>query len=166
VFLPSLLLTSTHIHAFPFCAFQLGNQIIDSLKEENAWMVALLKAFNSGNQAECERVVTEHATKFNAQVSWFHLHPSCLLYLIFISFLLLQPALVNNRPLLNQKLAILSLMELVFKRASEDRTIDFTTIAEATKLPLHEVCYRNFCSPTIYLVISLASSFLTFQFLF
>lgn len=94
----------------------LGNQVIESLKGENAWMVSLLRAFNSGNQAECERVVTEHATKFNA-----------------------QPALVNNRALLNQKLAILSLMELVFKRPSEDRTIGFQAIAEATKLPLHEV---------------------------
>eukprot|EP01102_Stenamoeba_stenopodia_P013140 TRINITY_DN4217_c0_g1_i1.p1 TRINITY_DN4217_c0_g1~~TRINITY_DN4217_c0_g1_i1.p1 ORF type:complete len:385 (+),score=86.79 TRINITY_DN4217_c0_g1_i1:190-1344(+) len=94
----------------------LGHSIIESLQGDNAWIVSLLKAFNSGNQAQCEQVMQQHGIKFQA-----------------------QPALVNNRQILNQKLAILSLMELVFKRPSEERTISFGTIAQATNLPLHEV---------------------------
>jgi len=50
-----------------------------------------------------------------------------------------QPALVNNHQRLSQKLSILALMELIFKRPADSRTISFADIASATTLPLQEV---------------------------
>eukprot|EP00897_Mesotaenium_endlicherianum_P009535 jgi/Mesen1/860/ME000114S10940 len=50
-----------------------------------------------------------------------------------------QPALVENERRLREKITILSLMELIFSRPSEDRTIPLSVIAERTKLPLDGV---------------------------
>lgn len=51
----------------------------------------------------------------------------------------LQQALTANEVLLTQKISILALMELAFKRPSDQRTIAFPDIATATKLPVKEV---------------------------
>lgn len=50
-----------------------------------------------------------------------------------------QPILQENHPFLRQKICLMALMEAVFKRATNKRTMAFQEIAEETKLPLDEV---------------------------
>jgi len=50
-----------------------------------------------------------------------------------------QQALTANEVLLTQKISILALMELAFKRPADQRTIAFPDVAKATKLPVKEV---------------------------
>jgi len=50
-----------------------------------------------------------------------------------------QPLLEENYPFLRQKICLMALIESVFKRNSNDRTMSFQTIAEETRLPLDEV---------------------------
>lgn len=56
-----------------------------------------------------------------------------------LAYLSLQPALTAQQTLLTQKISILALMELAFKRPSDQRTIPFADVAKASKLPLNEV---------------------------
>jgi 26S proteasome regulatory subunit N9 len=95
----------------------LGNDILKSLQGGPAdWLVQLLRVFNSGDIHGYENVVT----KYREQLSQ-------------------QQALAANDKLLAQKISILALMELAFKRPSDQRTVPFADVAAASKLPLNEV---------------------------
>jgi 26S proteasome regulatory subunit N9 len=50
-----------------------------------------------------------------------------------------QPILQENYAFLRQKICLMALIESVFKRAADNRTMTFQTIAEETRLPLDEV---------------------------
>ncbi|KAH8114835.1 hypothetical protein DFH11DRAFT_1854667 [Phellopilus nigrolimitatus] len=50
-----------------------------------------------------------------------------------------EPILQENYPFLRQKICLMALIESVFKRNADNRTMQFQTIAEETRLPLHEV---------------------------
>ncbi|KAG6335415.1 hypothetical protein ID866_3676 [Astraeus odoratus] len=50
-----------------------------------------------------------------------------------------QPILEESYPFLRQKICLMALIESVFKRNTNDRTMSFQTIAEETRLPLDEV---------------------------
>ena len=45
----------------------------------------------------------------------------------------------ENYSFLRQKICLMALIESVFKRNANDRTMTFQTIAEETRLPLNEV---------------------------
>jgi 26S proteasome regulatory subunit N9 len=95
----------------------LAHPILKSLEGSPAeWLVHLLRVFNSGDIAGYEALVVKYRDQ-----------------------LVSQPALTANQNLLTQKISILALMELAFKRPSDQRTIAFADIATATKLPLNEV---------------------------
>jgi len=95
----------------------LANDILKSLNGSAAeWLVQLLKIFNSGDIEEYGNLLN----KYRAQ-------------------LVQQTALTANEALLTQKISILALMELAFKRSSDQRTIPFADVAAATKLPIKEV---------------------------
>jgi len=95
----------------------LGNDIIKSLQGGAAeWLIHILKVFNAGDIHGYESLVH----KYRDQLAQ-------------------QPALTANEVLLTQKISILALMELAFKRPSDQRTIVFPDIAAATKLPVKEV---------------------------
>lgn len=51
----------------------------------------------------------------------------------------LQPILEQNYPFLRQKICLMALIESVFKRSANDRTMTFQTIAEETRLATDEV---------------------------
>lgn len=51
----------------------------------------------------------------------------------------LQPILEQNYPFLRQKICLMALIESVFKRSANDRTMTFQTIAEETRLAMDEV---------------------------
>jgi len=95
----------------------LAHPILNSLDgTKDAWLKNFLFAFNSGNIVKYE----EYLNSYKA-------------------FLEAQPALLANIHLLREKISILALMELVFNRSSEERTIPFPEIATATKLKVDEV---------------------------
>jgi len=95
----------------------LGHPIIESLKgTDKEWMLLLLKTFNAGNIPHYEELQNQYQTQLNSIAD-----------------------LQKNKQILDQKIRILYLMELVFHKPSEDRSIPFSVIAQATKLPLHEV---------------------------
>jgi len=95
----------------------LGHDIIKSLSGTPVeWLVHLLRVFNSGDIAGYEALVRKYSQELSQ-----------------------QPALTANQTLLTQKISVLALMELAFKRPSDQRTIPFQDVATASKLPLEEV---------------------------
>ncbi|KAK0216544.1 hypothetical protein EDD85DRAFT_894700 [Armillaria nabsnona] len=50
-----------------------------------------------------------------------------------------EPILQENFPFLRQKICLMALIESVFKRHADNRTMSFQTISEETRLPLDEV---------------------------
>jgi len=91
----------------------LAHEVLSYLqKTENSWLVEVLFAFNSGN-----------IQKFiELKPQWSK-----------------QPDLAANEIALMQKITLLSLMELSFKRKSTDRSFGFDVIAKETRLPVNEV---------------------------
>ncbi|EDW83288.1 uncharacterized protein Dwil_GK22776 [Drosophila willistoni] len=91
----------------------LAHPILKSLNgTENEWLIELLKAFNTGN-----------INKFNEMKSiWSKI-----------------PDLAAQEVKLRQKISLLCLMEMTFKRSAVERAIPFVDIANETKLPAKEV---------------------------
>ena len=50
-----------------------------------------------------------------------------------------QPSLSNKHEEMKQKVVLLSLMNMVFERASNDRTLNFIDIADRSRIPLNQV---------------------------
>ncbi|KAI0092358.1 hypothetical protein BDY19DRAFT_884882 [Irpex rosettiformis] len=91
----------------------LMHPILDGLNgTPHEWLRRLLFTFNEGNIG-----------KFEALAPMF---PR-------------EPILQENYPFLRQKICLMALIESVFKRSAYNRTMSFQTIAEETRLPLHEV---------------------------
>lgn len=91
----------------------LAHPILESLNgTENEWVVELLRAFNSGD-----------INKFEAmKPQWSKI-----------------PDLAAQELKLRQKISLLCLMEMTFKRPSDHRSISFEEIAAEAKLPLKDV---------------------------
>ncbi|XP_034486848.1 26S proteasome non-ATPase regulatory subunit 13 [Drosophila innubila] len=91
----------------------LAHPILESLQNtENEWLVELLKAFNTGD-----------INKFNDMKKiWSKI-----------------PDLAAQEVKLRQKISLLCLMEMTFKRSAIERAISFVDIANETKLPAKEV---------------------------
>ncbi|CAD6259792.1 unnamed protein product [Miscanthus lutarioriparius] len=97
----------------------LAHPIIHSLLGTQAeWIFHMLQAFNSGNLALYQEICKAHNTALSAQL-----------------------ALVQNEMNLIEKINILCLMEIIFSRSSENRTIPMRDIAEQTKLSVEDVEY-------------------------
>jgi len=91
----------------------LAHEVLGYLeKTENAWLVEVLFSFNSGNIQKFIDLKPRWST---------------------------QPDLAANEIALMQKITLLSLMELSFKRKSMDRSFSFDVIAKETRLPVNEV---------------------------
>ncbi|KAJ6637415.1 26S proteasome non-ATPase regulatory subunit 13 [Pseudolycoriella hygida] len=91
----------------------LAHPILESLNgTENEWIVELLKAFNFGDINKFEKMKPQ----------WGSI-----------------PDLATQEIKLRQKISLLCLMEMTFKRPSDHRSIKFEEIATETKLPLKEV---------------------------
>uniref|UniRef100_A0A1A9VS58 26S proteasome non-ATPase regulatory subunit 13 n=1 Tax=Glossina austeni TaxID=7395 RepID=A0A1A9VS58_GLOAU len=91
----------------------LAHPILASLKDSpNEWLINLLKAFNTGD-----------IKKFNEmKPTWSKI-----------------PDLLAQEVKLRQKISLLCLMEMTFKRSATQRNISFEDIATETQLPLGEV---------------------------
>ncbi|KAL9894572.1 regulatory particle non-ATPase 9 isoform 1-T2 [Glossina fuscipes fuscipes] len=91
----------------------LAHPILASLKgSPNEWLINLLKAFNAGD-----------IKRFNEmKPTWSKI-----------------PDLLAQEVKLRQKISLLCLMEMTFKRSATQRNISFEDIAKETQLPLDEV---------------------------
>lgn len=91
----------------------LAHPVLESLKgTPHGWLIELLYAFNSGDLSKFEQL-KRHWQK--------------------------QADLNRNYKSLRQKISLLCLMELTFKRPSNDRNLTFEMIAKEAQLPLEEV---------------------------
>jgi len=91
----------------------LAHPVLSSLNgTENQWLVDLLKAFNEGDVAKFRQLKPKWST---------------------------QADLLAHESLLFEKVCLLCLMEMTFRREANQRQIKFTEIAEATTLPINQV---------------------------
>ncbi|KAJ6846402.1 26S proteasome non-ATPase regulatory subunit 13-like protein B [Iris pallida] len=108
----------------------LAHPIIDSLLGTKVeWVYYILQAFNTGNLVRYQELCRIHNAALSA-----------------------QPALVENEKKLLEKINILCLMEIIFSRPSEDRTIPLSVIAEQTKLSIEDVEYLLMKSLSVHLI--------------
>ncbi|CAN1748867.1 Phosphomevalonate kinase, peroxisomal [Linum perenne] len=108
----------------------LAHPIIKSLSGTQVeWLYYILQAFNSGDLTRYQEL--------------WHVHESALKS---------QPALVENDKKLLEKINILCLMEIIFSRPSEDRTIPLKAIAERTNLSIEEVEHLLMKSLSVHLI--------------
>lgn len=108
----------------------LAHPIIKSLLGTKVeWLYYILQAFNSGDLVRYQELCHVHEAALNA-----------------------QPALVANEKKLLEKINILCLMEIIFSRPSEDRTIPLNIIAERTKLSIEDVEYLLMKSLSVHLI--------------
>lgn len=108
----------------------LSHPIINSLLGTKAeWVHDILQAFNTGDLIRYQELC--------------HLHNAALSA---------QPALVANETKLLEKIKILCLMEIIFSRPSEDRTIPLSVIAERTKLSIEDVEFLLMKSLSVHLI--------------
>ncbi|KAK0531684.1 26S proteasome regulatory subunit [Tilletia horrida] len=88
--------------------------ILDSLNDTpHAWLSDLLFAFNAGDLGRFEALLPHLSSR--------------------------DPLLASQTQFLRQKVCLMALIESVFKRSTDDRTLSFETIALETRLPVDEV---------------------------
>ncbi|KAL6985668.1 26S proteasome non-ATPase regulatory subunit 13 A [Sarracenia purpurea var. burkii] len=104
-------------------------QVKSLLGTKVEWLYYILEAFNSGNLVRYQELCNVHRAALSA-----------------------QPALVENEKKLLEKINILCLMEIIFSRPSEDRTIPISIIAERTKLTVEDVEYLLMKSLSVRLI--------------
>ncbi|ESW30210.1 hypothetical protein PHAVU_002G134000 [Phaseolus vulgaris] len=108
----------------------LAHPIIKSLLGTKVeWLYYILQAFNSGDLERYQELCRVHNAALRA-----------------------QPALVQNEKKLLEKINILCLMEIIFSRPSEDRTIPLSVIAERTKLSIENVEHLLMKSLSVHLI--------------
>lgn len=108
----------------------LAHPIMTSLIETKVeWLYHILDAFNSGNLARYQELCRVHTAELSS-----------------------QPALVKNEKNLLEKMNILCLMEIIFSRPAEDRTIPLSVIAEHTNLTTEDVEHLLMKSLSVHLI--------------
>lgn len=108
----------------------LAHPIVKSLMGTSVeWLYFILQAFNAGDLAKYQELCHNYKAALTA-----------------------QPALVENEKKLWEKINILCLMELIFSRPSEERTIPLSLIAEKTKLSLDDVEHLLIKSLSVHLI--------------
>jgi len=91
----------------------LAHKILESLQgTQQQWVVDLLMAFNAGDVGRYESM----------QPAWSSV-----------------PDLVANQATLANKICLLALMEMTFRRSSTDRLLSFDAISTQTKIPVDQV---------------------------
>ncbi|KAK9699060.1 hypothetical protein RND81_08G150000 [Saponaria officinalis] len=93
------------------------------------WLYYILQAFNTGDLVRYQELCRVHKDALNS-----------------------QPALVANERKLSEKINILCLMEIIFDRPAEDRTIPLSVIAERTRLSIEDVEYLLMKSLSVHLI--------------
>ena len=102
----------------------LSHPIADSLKidKENSWLLDMINAFNSGKIDKWNELKQSH----KAQVQQ-------------------NKALEQNMGRLEEKIVILALIELIWSKPANGRSLPFSEIAKATHLAANRVVMKAFC---------------------
>lgn len=91
----------------------LAHPVLESLKTtDNGWLIELLYAFNAGDINKFESMKTKWSVIAD---------------------------LAAQELFLRQKISLLCLMEMTFKRPSHNRQLTFAEISRETKLPINEI---------------------------
>merc|ERR1712168_771546 len=91
----------------------LAHKVLNSLKgTENEWLIELLFAFNSGDVSKFRALKPKWST---------------------------QPDLTAHETVLFEKVCLLCLMEMTFRREATQRILTFQDIAKETTLPVEQV---------------------------
>lgn len=93
------------------------------------WLYYILEAANTGDLVRYQELCNAHRAALSS-----------------------QPALVQNEKRLLEKINILCLVETVFSRPSEDRSIPLSDIAESTKLSVEDVEHLLMKSLSVHLI--------------
>ncbi|XP_075522672.1 26S proteasome non-ATPase regulatory subunit 13 homolog B-like [Primulina tabacum] len=108
----------------------LAHPIIKSLLGTKVeWLYYIIEAFNSGDLIRYQELCNVHGAALRT-----------------------QPALVQNEKKLLEKINILCLMEIIFSRSSDDRTIPLSVIADRTRLTVEDVEYLLMKSLSVHLI--------------
>lgn len=108
----------------------LAHPIIKSLLGTKVeWLYYIIEAFNSGDLIRYQELCNVHGAALRT-----------------------QPALVQNEKNLLEKINILCLMEIIFSRSSDDRTIPLSVIADRTRLTIEDVEYLLMKSLSVHLI--------------
>ncbi|CAI9095224.1 OLC1v1031116C1 [Oldenlandia corymbosa var. corymbosa] len=108
----------------------LAHPIIKSLLGTKVeWLYSILEAFNCGDLVRYRELCNIHRAALSS-----------------------QPALVQNEKKLLEKINILCLMEIIFSRPAEERTIPLSVIADRTKLSVEDVEYLLMKSLSVHLI--------------
>jgi 26S proteasome regulatory subunit N9 len=95
----------------------LEQPVLKALKNSpQEWIYHMIEVFNGGNIPAYETTIKK-----------YHEHIKS------------NPVLVNNEHVLNEKIRIMSLLELIFHLPKNDRNLPFQAIAKVTTLPLEHV---------------------------
>ena len=99
---------------------------------EHEWIKSLISAFNAGEIGKFESL----ANNFSSEVSGESTTGVCVALTICI-----KPILESSLPFLRQKICLMALIQTAFSRSRDgsSRLMTFQSIAEATRLPVHEV---------------------------
>jgi 26S proteasome regulatory subunit N9 len=90
----------------------LEHPVIESLQgTDNQWLAEIIFTFNTGNITQWKELQNQHASKMND-----------------------IQAFIQKHELLDKKIALMSLVDLAFRRTSEDRNIPFDFIAKTTQV--------------------------------
>ncbi|XP_073126146.1 26S proteasome non-ATPase regulatory subunit 13 homolog B-like [Henckelia pumila] len=108
----------------------LAHPIIKSLLGTKVeWLYYIIESFNCGDLVRYQELCHVHRAALSSQT-----------------------ALVQNEKMLLEKINILCLMEIIFSRPSEDRTIPLSIIADRTKLTVEDVEYLLMKSLSVHLI--------------
>ncbi|CAN8246005.1 unnamed protein product [Cochlearia groenlandica] len=108
----------------------LAHPVLKSLIGTNVeWLYHILQAFNHGDLVKYQELCSVHQASLVA-----------------------QPALVENEKKLLEKINILCLIEIIFSRPAEDRTIPLSVISERTKLSIEDVEHLLMKSLSVHLI--------------
>lgn len=82
----------------------------------NTWLLDLMHVFGNGNVSDFRSITV----KYDAQIR-------------------AQPALVSRSDVVQEKITLLSLLNMVFERPSAERTLEFSDIADRISVPVEQV---------------------------
>lgn len=96
----------------------LGHPVVEALRSDpdNAWLLELVNAYNSGRIPEWNLL----KEKFKAQIA-------------------AHSSLIMSLSLVEEKIAILALVELIWSRPADGRSLAFADVALATHLPVDRI---------------------------
>ncbi|KAG6908645.1 hypothetical protein DXG01_003823 [Tephrocybe rancida] len=111
----------------------LMHPILDALDgTPHGWIKKLLYTFNEGSIGKFEALAPLFPKEVGVSQQLAGAGPD-------VSTLCVKPILQENYAFLRQKICLMALIESVFKRNADNRTMSFQSIAEETRLPIDEV---------------------------